>query len=162
MEFEERNNSEIQRMVDGILQIAKNGLEWARAQESKRLDEEQDFVEWRPGDKSDEGYLIEELAEPLPTRLSIIRTMLLLQSEQVGSDEENIARFKELLSGKITTQLVLTSSRCAVTFTRLVGWRGTLRASLHFCITTPRGGQLPRSQIAMENLKRFQPLPDKN
>ena len=53
-----------------------------------------DFVEWGPGDKNDEGYLVEELAEALPTHLSIIKTILLLQSEPVGSDEENVVRFK--------------------------------------------------------------------
>jgi hypothetical protein len=108
MEFEDRNNFEIQRMVDLILGIATNGLEWARKRESERLDhEERDFVEWGPGDKNDEGYLIEELAEPLPTHLSIIKTILLLQSEQVGSDEENIVRFTGLLSArKITNQFV--------------------------------------------------------
>ena len=58
-------------MVDHILEIAMNGLKWARERESERLEQEQDFVEWGPGDKNDEGYLIEELAEPLPTRLSI-------------------------------------------------------------------------------------------
>ena len=107
MEFEVRNNFEIQRMVDLILEIATNGLAWAREREFDRLDQEEDFVEWGPGDKNDEGYLIEELAEPLPTHLSIIKTILLLQSEQVGSDEENIVRFKGLLSaGKITNQFV--------------------------------------------------------
>ena len=107
MEFEDRNNFEIQRMVDLILEIATNGLEWARERESERLDQEPDFVEWVPGDKNDEGYLIEELAEPLPTHLSIIKTILLLQSEPVGSDEENIVRFKGLLSArKITNQFV--------------------------------------------------------
>jgi len=59
------------------------------------------------GIKNDEGHLIEEFAEPLPTHLSIIKTILLLQSEPVGSDEENIVRFKELLSArKITNQFV--------------------------------------------------------
>ena len=107
MEFEDRNNSEIQRLVDRILEIAKNGLAWARERESERLDQEEDFVEWGPGDKNDEGYLIEELAQPLPTHLSIIKTILLLQSEQVGSDEENVVRFKELLSTrKITNQSI--------------------------------------------------------
>jgi len=66
LEFEDRNNFEIQRMVDLILEIATNGLEWARERESARLDHEEDFAEWGPGDKNDEGYLIEELAEPLP------------------------------------------------------------------------------------------------
>ena len=107
MEFEDRNNFEIQRMVDRIIEMATNGLQWAREQEFERLDHEEHFVEWGPGDKNDEGYLIEELAETLPTRLSIIKTILLLQSEQVGSDEENIVRFKGLLSaGKITHQFV--------------------------------------------------------
>src|SRR5215472_8353177 len=107
MEFEDRNNFEIQRMVDRILEIATNGLEWARKRESERLDQEPDFLEWGPGDKNDEGYLIEELVEPLPTHLSIIKTILLLQSEPVGSDEENIVRFKRLLSGhKITNRFV--------------------------------------------------------
>jgi hypothetical protein len=107
LEFEDRNNFEIQRMVDVILETATNGLEWARERESERLDQERDFVEWVPGDKNDEGYLIAELAKPLPTHLSIIKTMLLLQSEPVGSDEENVVRFKGLLSaGKITTQFV--------------------------------------------------------
>jgi hypothetical protein len=107
MEFEDRNNFEIQRMVDRILEIAANGLEWARKRESERLDQEQDSVEWGPGDKNDEGYLIEELAEPLQTYLSIIKTILLLQSEPVGSDEENIVRFKGLLSDRrITNQFV--------------------------------------------------------
>ena len=107
MEFEDRNNFEIQRMVDAILQTATNGLKWARERESERLDHEEDFIEWGPGDKNDEGYLIEELAEPLPTHLSIIKTILLLQSEPVGSDEENILRFKRLLSvGKITNQFI--------------------------------------------------------
>jgi hypothetical protein len=107
MEFEDRNNFEIQRMVDHILEVAANGLEWARERESERLDHEEDFVEWGPGDKNDEGYLIEELATPLPTQLSIIKTILLLQSEEVGSDEENIVRFRGLLSArKITNQFV--------------------------------------------------------
>ena len=107
MEFEDRNNCEIQRMVDLILEIATNGLAWARKREAERLDQEQDFVEWGPGDKNDEGYLIEEFAEPLLTHLSIIETILLLQSEQVGSDEENLVRFKRLLSArKITNQFV--------------------------------------------------------
>jgi hypothetical protein len=107
MEFEDRNNFEIQRMVDRILEIAANGLEWARERESERLDQEPDFVEWAPGDKNDEGYLIEELAELLPTHLSIIKTILLLESETLGSDEENIMRFKGLLSArKITNQFV--------------------------------------------------------
>src|SRR5262249_11395569 len=79
LEFQDRNNFEIQRMVDLILEIATNGLKWARERESERLDQERDFVEWRPGDKNDEGYLIAELAEPLPTHLSIIKTMLVLQ-----------------------------------------------------------------------------------
>ena len=108
MEFEDRNNFEIQIMVDHILEIAANGLKWARERELERLDhEEHDFVEWGPGDKNDEGYLIEELAEPLPTHLSVIKSILLLQSEQVGSDEENVVRFNELLSTrKITHQFV--------------------------------------------------------
>src|SRR5215471_25667 len=94
-------------MVDLILEIATNGLEWTRKRESQWLDQEQDFVEWGPWDKNDEGYLIEEFAEPLPTHLSIIKTILLLQSEPVGSDEENIVRFKGLLSArKITNQFV--------------------------------------------------------
>jgi len=107
MEFEDRNNFEIQGMVDHILEIAANGLKWARQRETERLDEEQDFLEWEPGDKNDEGYLITELAEPLPTHLSIIKTILLLQSEPVASDKENVVRFKGLLSaGKITNQFV--------------------------------------------------------
>jgi hypothetical protein len=107
MEFQDRNNFEIQRMVDLIFEIATNGLEWARQRESERLDQERDFVEWGSADKNDEGYLIEELAEPLPTHLSIIKTILLLQSEPVGSDEENVVRFKGLLSArKITNQFV--------------------------------------------------------
>ena len=107
LEFQDRNNFEIQRMVDLILEIVTNGLKWAVERESERLDQERDFVEWGPGDKNDEGYLIAELAEPLPTHLSIIKTMLVLQSEPVGSDEENVVRFKELLSvGKITNQFV--------------------------------------------------------
>ena len=107
MEFEDRNNFEIQRMVDLILETATNGLELARERECERLDHEEDFVEWGPGDKNDEGYLIEELAEPLPTHLSVIKSILLLQSEQVGSDEENIVRFRGLLlAGKITYQFV--------------------------------------------------------
>ena len=107
MEFEDRNNFEIQRMVNLILEVAMNGLEWARKRESERLDQERDFIEWRPGDKNDEGYLIEELAEALPTHLSIIKTILLLQSQPVGSDEENILRFKGLLSArKITNRFV--------------------------------------------------------
>src|SRR5262249_3257056 len=107
MEFEDRNHFEIQRMVDLILETAANGLEWARERESERLDQELDSVEWGPGDKNDEGYLIEELAEPLPTHLSIIKTILLLQSEPVGSDEETIVRFQALLSaGRITNQFV--------------------------------------------------------
>ena len=100
MGFEDRNNFEIQRMVDLILEIATNGLAWARKREAERLDQEPDFVEWGPGDKNDEGYLIEEFAEPLPTHLSIIKTILLLQSEPVGSDEENVVRFKGLLSAR--------------------------------------------------------------
>ena len=57
--------------------------------------------------KNDEGYFIEELAVPLPTHLSIIKTILVLQSEPVGSDEENIVRFKGLLSArKITNRFV--------------------------------------------------------
>jgi len=45
MEFEDRNNFEIQRMVDLILEIATNGLEWAREREFQRLDhEERDFI----------------------------------------------------------------------------------------------------------------------
>ena len=107
MEFEDRNNFEIQRMVDLILEIATNGLAWARERESERLDQEQESVEWGPGDENDEGYLIQELAEPLPTQLSIIKMILLLQSEPVASDEENIMRFKGLLSArKITNQFV--------------------------------------------------------
>jgi hypothetical protein len=107
MEFEDRNNFELQRMVDQILEIAANGLEWARQRETEQLDAQRDFVEWGPGDKNDEAYLIEEIAELLPTHLSIIKTILLLQSEQVGSDEENIARFEALLSGrKITNDFV--------------------------------------------------------
>ena len=129
MEFEDRNNFEIQRMVDLILEIATNGLEWARERESERLDQERDFVEWGRGDKNDEGDLIEELAEPLPTHLSIIKTILLLQSEPVGSDEENVVRFKELLSvGKITNQFVFNIVAACVTFTRLVGWLARSRA----------------------------------
>jgi hypothetical protein len=107
MEFGERNNFEIQRMVDLILETATNGLAWARARESGRLDHEEESVEWGPGDKNDEAYLIDELAEPLPTHLSIIKTILLLQSEPTGSDEENLVRFKALLlAGKITNQFV--------------------------------------------------------
>ena len=49
MEFEDRNNYEIQRMVDLILEIATNGLTWARERESERLDQERDFVEWGAG-----------------------------------------------------------------------------------------------------------------
>jgi len=107
LEFEDRNNFEIQRMVNFILEIATNGLEWARERESRRLDQEQDLVEWGPEDKNDEGYLIAELAEPLPIHLSIIKTILLLQSVPVGSDAENVVRFKGLLSArKITHQFV--------------------------------------------------------
>jgi hypothetical protein len=107
MNFEDRNNSEIQRMADFILELATNGLAWARERECQRLDEEPGFIEWGPGDKNDEGYLIEELAEELPTHLSIIKTMLLLQSEPAGPDEENVERFKELLlAGRITNQFV--------------------------------------------------------
>ena len=122
MEFGDRNNFEIQQMVDHILEIATNGLEWARERETEQLDEERNFVEWGPGDKNDEGYLIEELAEPLPTHLSIIKTILVLQSEQVGSDEENIARFKELLSaGLITNQFVFNLVAACCDFYAL-GW----------------------------------------
>jgi hypothetical protein len=52
MEFEDRNNREIQRVVDSIVEIATNGLEWARERESERLDQERDFVEWRQGIKT--------------------------------------------------------------------------------------------------------------
>jgi hypothetical protein len=122
MEFEDRNNLEIQRMVDLILEIATNGLEWARERESERLDQERYFVEWGPGDKNDEIYLIEELAEPLPTHLSIIKTILLLQSEPVGSDEENIVRFKGLLSArKITNQFVFNAVAACCDFYSF-GW----------------------------------------
>ena len=107
MEFADRNNFEIQRMVDLIFETATNGLAWARLRESERLDRDEDSVEWGPGDENDERYLIGELAEPLPAHLSIINTILLLQSEQVGSDEENLERFKDLLlAGKITNQFV--------------------------------------------------------
>jgi hypothetical protein len=107
MEFQDRNNAEIQRMVDLILETATNGLAWARERESERLDLEADSVEWGPGDKNDERYLIEELAEALPTQLSIIKTILLLQSEPIGSDEENILRFNRLFSTRrITDQFV--------------------------------------------------------
>ncbi len=122
MEFEDRNNAEIQRLVDCILDIAKNGLNWARQREAERLDQEQDFVEWGPGDKNDEGYLIEELAEPLPTHLSIIKTILLVQSEPVGSDEENVVRFKGLLSArKITEQFVFNIAAACCDFYAF-GW----------------------------------------
>jgi hypothetical protein len=94
-------------MVDLILEIATHGLEWARKRESARLDQERDFSEWGLEDKNDEGYLIAELAEPLPIHLSIIKTILLLQSVPVGSDAENVVRFKGLLSArKITNQFV--------------------------------------------------------
>jgi len=107
MEFEDRNTAEIQRMVDLILETATNGLAWARERESERLDHEADSVEWGPGDKNDERYLIEELAEALPTQLSIIKTILLLQSEPIGSDEENILRFNRLFSTRrITNQFI--------------------------------------------------------
>jgi hypothetical protein len=140
MEFEDRNNVEIQKVVDLILEIATNGLEWARKREAERLDKEQDFVEWGPGDKNDEGYLIEELAEPLPTHLSIIKTILLLQSEPVGSDEENIARFKGLLSDrKITDQFVFNIVAACCDFYAF-GWMAvTPRASPHLGITAPHG-----------------------
>ena len=122
MEFEDRNNFEIQRMVDLILEIATNGLEWARERESERLDQERDFVEWGPGDKNDEGYLIAELAEPLPTHLSIIKTILLLQSERFGSDEENVVRFKGLLlAGRITNQFLFNIVAACCDFYAL-GW----------------------------------------
>jgi hypothetical protein len=49
-------------MVDRILEVATNGLEWARKRESERLDQEHHCVEWWPSDKNDEGYLIAELA----------------------------------------------------------------------------------------------------
>ena len=107
MEFEDRNNFEIQRMVDLILETATNGLTWARAREDEWLDHEEDSVEWMPGDQNDERYLIEELAEALPTQLSIIKTILLLQSEPIGSDEENILRFNRLFSTRrITNQFI--------------------------------------------------------
>ena len=113
-------------MVDLILEIATNGLPWARQRESERLDQERDFVEWRPGDNNDEGYLIAELAEPLPTHLSIIKTILLLQSEPVGSDEENVVRFKRLLSaGKITKQFVLNIAAACCDFYAFGGWHAT-------------------------------------
>jgi hypothetical protein len=50
-----------------FLRSQRNGLKWARERESERLDQEPDVVDWGSGDKNDEGYLIEELAEPLPT-----------------------------------------------------------------------------------------------
>jgi hypothetical protein len=124
MEFEHRNNFEIQRMVDLIAETATNGLAWARARarELERLDHEEDFVEWGPNDKNDERDLIEELAETLPTQLSIIKAILLLQAEQVGSDEENIVRFKELLSDrKITNQFVFNIVAACCDFYSL-GW----------------------------------------
>lgn len=122
MEFEQRNQLEIQKMVDAIFEIAAKGLTWARERESERLDEEEDFIEWGPGDKNDEGYLIEELSQPLPTHLSIIKTILLLQSEQVGSDEDNVARFKALLSaGKITNPFVFNIVATCCDFYAL-GW----------------------------------------
>jgi hypothetical protein len=122
MEFADRNNLEIQRMVDRILEIATNGLVWARERESEWLDQERDLVEWGPGDKDDEGYVIEELAEPLPTHLSIIKTILLLQSEPLGSDEENIVRFKGLLlDRKITNQFVFNIVAACCDFYSL-GW----------------------------------------
>jgi hypothetical protein len=125
-------------MVDLILETATNGLAWARKRESERLDHEEESVERGPGDKNDEGYLIAELAEPLPTQLSIIKTILMLQSQLVGSDEENIVRFKALLSvGKSQRNSFLTLLRCVVTFTRLVGWHGTSRAKRYFGITGP-------------------------
>ena len=122
MEFEDRNNFEIQRMVDLILETATNGLTWARAREDERLDHEEDSVEWMPGDQNDERYLIEELAGPLPTQLSVIKTILLLQSEQVGSDEENIVRFRGLLSArKITKQFVFNIAAACCDFYAF-GW----------------------------------------
>lgn len=36
MEFDDRNQFEIQKMVDHILEIAANGLNWARERESER------------------------------------------------------------------------------------------------------------------------------
>jgi len=109
-------------MVDRILEVATNGLEWARKRESERLDQEHHCVEWWPSDKNDEGYLIAELAEPLPTHLSLIKTILLLQSEPVGSDEENVVLLKGLLSaGKITQQFVFNFVAVCCDFYAL-GW----------------------------------------
>ena len=140
MEFADRNNFEIQRMVDLILEIATNGLEWARERESERLDQERDFVEWGPEDKDDEGYLIEELAGPLPTHLSIIKTILMLQCEPVGSDEETLSALRDsfrLARSQINS--FFTSLPRAVIFTRSDGWHATSQASPHFGITAPHG-----------------------
>jgi hypothetical protein len=52
MEFENRNSFEIQRMVDLILEIATNGLEWARQRESERLDQERDLLNGGQGIKT--------------------------------------------------------------------------------------------------------------
>jgi len=57
LEFEDRNRFEIQRMVDRILDVATNGLEWARKRESERLDQEHHCVEWWPSDKNDDRTL---------------------------------------------------------------------------------------------------------
>jgi hypothetical protein len=67
-------------------------------------------------------YLIAELAEPLPTHLSIIKTILLLQREPIGSDEENVARFNELLSaGTVTNRSVFDFVAACCDFYAL-GW----------------------------------------
>jgi hypothetical protein len=54
LEFADRNNFEIQRMVDLTLEIAMNGLAWARRRESERLDQERDFLESGLADKNDD------------------------------------------------------------------------------------------------------------
>lgn len=122
MEFADRNEIEIQKMVDQILAIAANGLKWARQRESQRLDREEECIEWGPGDTNDEGYLIAESVEPLPTQLSLIKTILLLLSEPAGSDEENVVRCSALLSDrKITNQTVFTVVAMCCDFYAL-GW----------------------------------------
>jgi hypothetical protein len=125
-------------MVDHILEIAVNGLAWARRREAERLDSDDlGVVEWGPGDQNDERYLVEELAEPLPTQLSIIRTIIRLQTGQDGSDEENVSRFRELfMAGQITNEFVFTLVAACSDFYAF-GWMARHIAGLppfrHYC-----------------------------
>src|SRR5215470_1609067 len=128
-------------MVDGVLEIATNGLKWARERESERLDQERDFVEWGPGDKNDEiplivfvpwppfnkvSFLIQPFRFSLPRPLQAIRRDLENQVDHsLNFEVVSVLKFQFCLLAERKGRLSV-GSRHSFCSTPARRWSGTL------------------------------------